>query len=724
MTRLSVERLFADPPLSGRLPVQVKVAPGGRFVSFLRPAAEDRERLDLWCYDTASGHLEERVNARAFSEGAPTEAEKAERERRRQFAGGVTSHAWHPDGRRVLLTAGGQAVLHDLDGGTTTPVSPPDARQTGITLSNTGRYVSWVCDGDLWVHDLRTGNARQVTDDGGGTITNGLPEFIAQEEMHRFEGHWWSADDRHLAYTRVDESPIPESRRPELAADRFDAVPQRYPFAGGANAEVRLALVPVADDGRVGPPAWIPWDAEGHAYLARVAFAPGGDVILQAQKRDQRSLAVMRYEPPSASLGRLFEETSETWVNLHDNLVFTGRGDAFLWTSERRGSADLYRFDGELQPVPTGLDRVARVIGMSGENALVTGCRGDPTTQHVYRVALDGAAAGVAVPLTSGDAWHDGTTARNSTLCAITKTDPATPTGVELLELATGEWRTVLPGTVDRDHPYRPFLDHHATARFGSITAEDGQRLHYRLTPPQAKVAGERYPVIVHVYGGPGVQRVRREWAPLPLQLFAQRGFGVFELDNRGGTGRTKRFEDAIHHRLGEVEVRDQLAGVALLRGLDWVDGERIGVFGHSYGGYMALLCLGKAPDAFAAGVSVAPVTDWRLYDTHYTERYLGTPQENVEQYRQSSVFPYLDALRAPLLLMHGMADDNVLFTHTTKLLAALQKRNFPFELMTYPGAKHALQERSVAVHRYHAILDFFERRLGYELAELNANGP
>ncbi len=712
MTRLSVERLFADPPLSGRLPVQVKVAPGGRFVSFLRPAAEDRERLDLWCYDTASGRLEERVNARAFLEGAPTEAEKAERERRRQFAGGITSHAWHPDGRRLLLTAGGQAVLHDLDGGTTTPVSPPDARQTGITLSNTGRYVSWVCDGNLWIHDLRTGSAHPVTDDGGGTITNGLPEFIAQEEMHRFEGHWWSADDRYLAYTRADESPIPESRRPELAADRFDAVPQRYPFAGGTNAEVRLALVPVADDGRVGPPAWIPWDADGHAYLARVAFAPGNDVVLQAQTRDQRSLAVMRYEPTSGSLGRLFEETSETWVNLHDNLVFTGRGDAFLWTSERRGSADLYRFDGELEPVPTGLNRIARVIGMFGDDALVTGWRGDPTVQHVYRIALDGATGGVARPLTSGDACHDGAIARNSTLCAVTKTDPATPTGIELLELAAGEWRTVLPGAVDRDHPYRPFLDHHATARFGSIVAEDGQRLHYRLTPPRDRATGARYPVIVHVYGGPGVQRVRREWTPLPLQLFVQRGFGVFELDNRGGAGRSKDFENAIHHRLGEVEVRDQLAGVEFLRGLDWVDGDRIGVFGHSYGGYMALLCLGKAPETFAAGVSVAPVTDWRLYDTHYTERYLGTPEASPEQYRRSSVFPYLDALRAPLLLMHGMADDNVLFTHTTKLLAALQERNVAFELMTYPGAKHALQERSVAVHRYHAILDFLERRL------------
>ena len=717
MTRLSVERLFADPPLSGRSPVQVRVAPGGAFVSFLRPAADDRERLDLWCYNVASGRLAERVNARAFAAGAPTEAEKAERERRRQFAGGITSHAWHPDGRRVLLTAGGQAVLHDVASGDATPLSPPESRQTGITLSNTGRYVSWVRAGDLYAHDLRAGREHRVTHDGGGTVANGLPEFIAQEEMHRFEGHWWSPDDRYLAHARVDESPIPESRRPEFSARGLDALPQRYPFAGEANAEVRLAVVRIVDGGVVGEPAWIPWDAQGHGYLARAAFAPGGDLILQVQARDQVSLSVMGYEPDGGALERLFDETAETWINLHDNLVFTpenltGEGDAFLWTSERGGSADLYRFDGALEHVPTGLGRVARVLGVHGEDAIVTGWRDDPTAQHVYRVPLGRNARGPAQPLTSGDAWHDAAMARRGAVCAVTKTDPATPGGIDLLDLETGERRTVLRDAVDEDHPYRPFLDHHAPSRFGSIAAEDGQRLHYRLTPPLDAAAGERHPVIVHVYGGPGVQRVRREWGPLPLQLFAQRGYGVFELDNRGGAGRAKAFEDAIHRRLGEVEVRDQLAGVRFLRGLDWVDGDRIGVFGHSYGGYMALLCLAKAPDAFAAGVSVAPVTDWRLYDTHYTERYLGTPRARPDAYRESSVFPYLDGLAAPLLLMHGMADDNVLFTHTTKLLAALQERNAAFELMTYPGAKHALQERHVAVHRYQTILDFFERRL------------
>ena len=695
--------------MAGRPPTRVQVAPDGARVAFLRPAPDNRERLDLWCWERATGRLEERVNAAAFEDGVPTAEERAERERRRQFAGGITAYAWHPDGHRVLLTIGGQAVLHDLRSGGMSPVTRPETRQTGITLSRTGRYVSAVRARDLYVHDLRSGAVHRVTHDGGGTVTNGLPEFIAQEEMHRFDGHWWSPDDRLLAYTRVDEAPVVESRRPEIAADRINAIVQRYPYAGETNAEVRLALMPVGADGTPGEPEWVPWDADGHAYLARVAFAPGGSLVLQTQTRDQTVLSVTRYEQGQGHVRPLFEERADTWINLHDNLVFTGNGDAFLWTSERGGSSDLYRFDGELVPLPTGLDRVARVVGMHDGEAILTGWRDDPTVQHVYRIGLDGPAEA----LTEGDGWHDAFMGRRSGLCVVTRTDPETPVRVEALELGRpGGRRAILAGPVDRDHPYRPFLDHHVPPRFGSIAADDGQRLHYRLTPPHGARPGERHPVIVHVYGGPGVQRVRREWGPLSLQLFAQRGFGVFELDNRGGGGRAKRFEDAVHGRLGGVEVRDQLAGVAFLRGLDWVDADRIGVFGHSYGGYMALLCLAMAPDTFAAGVSVAPVTDWRLYDTHYTERYLGDPAAHPERYLASSVFPHLDGLSGPLLLMHGMADDNVLFTHTTNLMTALQRRGVPFELMTYPGARHSLQEPDVAVHRYRTILDFFLRRL------------
>ena len=708
--RFPVRRLFQDPALGGPTPSLVRVAPGGRHIAFLRPQDDNRERLALWRHDVRSGRTEALV---APTDGArPSAAESAERERRRQFAGGVTGHAWHPDGERLLATIDGRAWRCDAGAGTATPLSPPGAAELGITLSRTGRFVSHIRAGDLHVRQFAGGAEHRLTDDGGGTVSNGLAEFIAQEEMHRFAGHWWAHDDRRLAFTRVDTAAIAESRRFEVHGDRLEVVRQRYPHAGGANAEVRLLVLDIALDGAPGRCQELDWRDGGFEYLARVAFAPSGALIAQVQSRDQRHLAVKRWAADGRRPAILLEETHDTWVNLHDNLTFIGAEDAFVWTSERGGRADLYVCDGAgggVRHWPSGLDGVRRVLWADADTALVAGWRRDPTAQHIYRIHQGGTPPRA---LTAGPSWHEADVDSSGHLMALSTTAPEVPSQLEAVHLATGARTHIHGGPVVAGHPYHPFLPHHLPARFGSLAAADGQRLHYRLTPPASAHTGGAHPVIVHVYGGPGAQRVRREWGPLVAQLFAQRGFGVFELDNRGGAGRTKRFEDPLRGRLGDVEVRDQLAGVAFLRSLPWVDGQRIGVWGHSYGGYLALLCMAKAPEAFAAGVSVAPVTDWALYDTHYVERYLGTPDANPEGHRESAVFPWLDGLSGPLLLMHGMADDNVLFSHSTKLMQALQERGALFELMTYPGAKHALHERHVAIHRHETILDFFKRRL------------
>ena len=214
------------------------------------------------------------------------------------------------------------------------------------------------------------------------------------------------------------------------------------------------------------------------------------------------------------------------------------------------------------------------------------------------------------------------------------------------------------------------------------------------------------------MYGGPGPQKARKDWGTLLVQMFTQQGFGVLELDNRGSGNRGIGFEAPIYRQMGTVEVDDQVAGLQVLHACPWADLERVGVFGHSYGGYMTLMCLTRASQHFRAGVAVAPVSDWQLYDSHYTERYMGLPQENATGYSESNVLTHLPALQAPLLLMHGMADDNVLFTHSTKIMSRLQQLGKPFELMTYPGAKHSMQERDVSIHRYNMILDFFRRTL------------
>jgi dipeptidyl-peptidase-4 len=291
--------------------------------------------------------------------------------------------------------------------------------------------------------------------------------------------------------------------------------------------------------------------------------------------------------------------------------------------------------------------------------------------------------------------------------------DANTPRSATLRDTRGAALAKLLANTLDATHPYARYRDEHVAAGFGTIAAADGQLMHYKLLKPRTLEPGKRYPVLVDVYGGPGVQSVRNSWGSLFHQYLVQQGYVVFMLDNRGSGFRGVRFETALGGRLGDIEVKDQVMGVEFLRSLPFVDGKRIGIFGWSYGGYMTLMCLTQAPQAFAAGIAGAPVTDWALYDTHYTERYLSTPARNTEGYRLSNVLEYTERLDRPLLLVHGMADDNVLFANSTALMKKLQDQQKQFELMTYPGGKHGLVRQSATgLHATTNIKRFFDREL------------
>ena len=277
----------------------------------------------------------------------------------------------------------------------------------------------------------------------------------------------------------------------------------------------------------------------------------------------------------------------------------------------------------------------------------------------------------------------------------------------------TGERQAwLLENKVDKGHPLASYMRDWNYPEFGQLTAEDGQTLYYKMTKPSDFDKAKKYPVMVYVYGGPGAQRVTKSWGNHFVQYMTQQGFIVFTLDNRGSDNRGKAFEAPIYKNMGSPEVTDQVTGATFLKSLPYVDEDRIGIYGHSYGGYMTLMTMFKAPEHFKAGVSGAPVTDWRLYDTHYTERFMGMPDEG-ENYEASSVFPYADGLKGDLLMYHGMADDNVLFTHSTKLYKQLQDNEQPFEMMNYPGKKHSINGRHTKIHLYSMIAQFFQQTIG-----------
>ena len=357
--------------------------------------------------------------------------------------------------------------------------------------------------------------------------------------------------------------------------------------------------------------------------------------------------------------------------------------------------------------------------GVDADRGLVyfTASERSPIERHLYVARLDTTEPARPTRLTTdGNGWNGIWMSQDARRFLRSYTDSGQPTRWSLHDVSGKRLAWLVENRLDASHPYAPYLDCHVRPEFGQLRAADGTALDWMMHRPAVLEPGRRYPVIVSVYGGPGAQTVRQAFGGrnnIITQLLVQRGYIVFSLDNRGSGLRGHRFESALHGQLGRVEVEDQLRGVEYLKTLPFADPERIGVYGWSYGGYMTLKLMARGNGAFRAGVSGAPVTDWRLYDTHYTERYLGDPKDRAAAYEASSVFPYLDGLRGSLLVMHGMADDNVLFTNSTSLFKALVDKGIPFDAMPYPGSKHAaLSFPDTGVHGWNTILRFFDREL------------
>ena len=718
---LTVERLESSPSLNGPSIAAVRFSPDGRFVSYLKGKREDFRVQDLWVYDIAKGAHRLLVDSRALLGGAEeqlSEVEKARRERQRIRASGIVEYQWAPDGSALLFPLNGDLYLYTLENGRVRRLTATKAFETDPKFSPDGRHVAFVRDRNLFVIDLGSGTETAITTDGGDPIMNGMAEFVADEEMDRHTGYWWSPDSRRIAYTRVDESPVPLVQRFEIAPDgSVTTVPQRYPFAGGPNVRIQLFV----HDLKTGTRQAIDLGPDPDIYLARVNWLPGGRALsFQVESRDQKRLALRRVNVtrPDARPVTVITETDPFWINLHDDLRFLKGGRRILWSSERSGFRHLYLFDRRgrlLRQLTDGAWVTDGVKGVDAKRGLVffEGYRDTVLERHLYVVPLKG---GAIRRLTPDAGTHRTVLSPDRKYFLDFWSSVEQPPRVDLRRTRDGRLVTALvENRLDESHPYYPYLARTASRRFGTITAADGKTtLHYELRLPPGFDPAKRYPAIVSVYGGPGAQRVMRAWSIGFDEILARRGFVVFKLDNRGSTHRGKAFESVLYRRMGEAEVADQLAGVAFLKTRPWIDPARIGVWGWSYGGYMTLELLAKAPDVFAAGMAVAPVTDWRLYDTHYTERYLGRPGE-TDAYETSSVFAVIDGFRPDrLLLVHGMADDNVFFNHSVRLMKALQDRSVPFALMTYPGKRHGIRGRHTRIHLWRTALGFFAARLGH----------
>ena len=715
-TSLPLERLYASPSLSGPTARMVKYSPDGTRVTFLKSRADEQNRFDLWQYDVATGKQSMLVDSRLL-EPEPvelSEEEKALRERKRiSGSAGITDYSWGA-ADTILVPLGGDLHLITLtnSGPVAKQLTHSDAFEYDARISPRGTFVSFVRDGAVYTIEVTTGKETRLTPeaDPGRAVSYGVAEFVAQEEMKRFTGYWWSPDERYVAFTEVDESDVDIIPRFDIEAEKVTVIEQRYPRAGRPNARVSLYVKDLKKErtDRI-------FETGPDAYLARVYWTSSSLWFLTVN-RDQTEIRYNRTDSRPWRVWSPYTEHNDKWVNLSKDFRELPDGRILL-TVEDGGMRHAITISPEghgetkvITPPDQVLDSI-EAVSPDGETLYYTGYADTVLERQLYSAPIG--KSGSPDRITEAGKFWDIKISPDGQSFVGTSSSPTQPTQTGLYHINGKLIGWIEENALDEDHPYAPYLAGHVVPEFGTLKAEDGQDLYYSILKPPTFDPGQKYPVIIEVYGGPHVQTVKRAWGSLSDQFLAGQGYIVFRLDNRGSNNRGRKFEDVIYHRTGGPEVRDQLAGVSWLKAQPYVDANRIAIQGGSYGGYMTLMTILQAPeDTFAAAVSSAPVTDWSLYDTFYTERYMGTPETNPDGYAASGVLPYAGNLNTALLLIHGMADDNVTFDNSTRLMAILQQEEKLFELMTYPGQRHGIRGEALQTHQMMTRLDFLDRHL------------
>jgi len=675
---LTVEQALAGP--QGPAPFRFAFNHDATRIAYLKGRADSR-LTDLWVYDIRADRHE--VWLRAEGPEELTSEQRAARERRRDHTLGISRFWWNPRDDSLLLTLSGD--LYVLRDGALERLTQTEAAETDPAWSPDGTAVAYVRDRNLWLR--RGGREWQLTDAGGGTVTCGAAEFIAMEELGRHEGFWWSPDGGRIAYVEVDEAAVPAFHLHDYLDVRGRPVEQLYPRAGDPNVSWSLKVVPAAG----GPPVSMQVAGE---YLVRAAWMPDGRLAVQVSDRPQRTLSLFACDPESGAATPLLEEHDDAWVAFHSDLRFLDDG-SFLWTSERSGRRRLYRWEkGELRALTGGGGDVAAVATLTPAGAvLFSGSLEDPRERHLYRVAPGGDPVRLTTP-----GWHDVSVSADGRYAIDVRSRAGEPPAIDLLALDAAAPRVVAALHRPRPLPALP------RPEFVTVPADDG-------TPLQAMLLrGPRGgPALIHCYGGPGSHLVADRWGGatgLWHARLVERGYTVLVVDGRGTDGYGRDFCRVVSGRLCDWEVRDQAAAARWLRAQG---APRVGIWGWSYGGTLTLMCLLHAPDAFDAGVAVAPVTDWRDYDTAYTERYLGLPAENAAGYDLSSPITAAASLRRPLLLAHGFMDDNVHFRGAAAFVDRAQQAGVGIEVDFYPRGAHGIGgpvERRLLFSRMERFLD------------------
>ena len=672
-------------------PRSFRVSDDGERALFLRSSGSNDASNSLWVVERGS---DPRLvfDAAQRDDADLTDAEKARRERMREQAGGVVSYVAKPDLSEAVFVLGSAIYRVDVSSGEIEEL-PSDGSAFDPTTEPGSERVAYVSGATLRITSPDGDRSIPGTNEGTAEVSWGSAEFVAAEEMGRGRGYWWDPRGQRMAACRVDTSPVAQwwIASPSQPASEPRSI--RYPAAGTANADVQLWIVDV--DG--GPQIRIDWAAAGDGaweYLANVAW--GEQLLLTVQTRDQRTLAVLSADPDTGATNEILRVTDDTWVELQPNTPLpTASGLVMIVDDgQRRLSVDGVPLTHTMDGHDAAALQIRALVGAVDDRYLVT-CTTDGTDAVLAHADASGHLTALTAPGFYSAAVHTGGT----TVRTIAAADDATR-----YEVA---WHDGSTTTID-SHADVPGFPCTPQFHFSGSRA-----LATALCLPSGH-DGSPLPVLLDPYGGPHAQRVLRSRnAFATSQWFAEQGFAVVVIDGRGTPGRGPAFEREIYGDFATKVLDDQIDALhALAESHPELDLSRVGIRGWSFGGYLAALAVLRRPDAVHAAVSGAPVTEWRLYDTHYTERYLGHPDDVPEHYDQSSLLADADKLTRPLMLIHGLADDNVVAAHTLQLSQALLEAGRPHEVLPLSGVTHMTPQEQVAENLLHLQRDFLKAHL------------
>ncbi|MBC7879880.1 MAG: DPP IV N-terminal domain-containing protein [Anaerolineae bacterium] len=686
-------------------PTKPRFTPDSKSILFLR--SEPRSvLLRLYEFDLATKTTRVLLTPEQILKGADEKLspeEAARRERMRISTRGFSSFEISPDGSQVLVSLSGKLYVLSRKEGTFRQLATSAGTLLDPKFTPDGRSIAYVLDSDLYRFDLVSFKEQRVTTGGTEDISHAQAEFVAQEEMGRLSGYWWSPDAKQVAYQQTDARDVETWAPADPAKPEQLPYSQRYPRPGKHNVKVRLGVTSATG----GETNWISWDHERYPYLATVKWEKSSPLTLLVQDRKQKEMVLLTADPETGKTRELLRETDSAWLNLDQDMPsWLPDGSGFLWTSEREGARQLELRDksGSLvrvlvpgsfgyipeSDIPNRIDATGKQVYFRAST--------DPTQSQLYRIALSG---GEPEALSTGFGLHSAVYSFDHTLAVEGMITPK----------ALNRWAVrKMEGTVLGELPSvseePPFIPNTEFVQVGDYYCS--------IVRPTNFDPKQRYPVIDYVYGGPGAQQVTASMgSQLRAQWWADQGFIVVAIDGRGTPRRNRAWERAIKNSFGTIPLQDQVdALTALGKRYPELDLGRVGITGWSFGGYMSALAVLRRPDFFKAAVAGAPVVDWLDYDTHYTERYLGLPEENPLGYKESSLLTYADNLQRPLLLVHGTSDDNVFFLHTLKLTDQLFRAGKNYELLTLSGFTHMVYDPQIRERLEERLVRFFRENL------------